>query len=66
VTIARETSGFRLPARGAVTYWGQNHPNNYGYETMLGRVQGNLISMPVLAELGDLKQFLFIAQAASY
>jgi alpha-glucosidase len=66
VTIAGETSGFRLPAGGSVTYWGQNHPNNYGYETMLGRIEGERMSMPVLVELEDVKHFLFVAQAASY
>ena len=66
VTVSGETSGFRLPAVGAVTYWGQNHPNNYGYETMLGRIEGERMSMPVLVELKELKHFLFVAQAASY
>jgi hypothetical protein len=66
VAIFGETSGFRLPADGGVTYWGQNHPNNYGYETLLGRVEGERMSIPVLAELKELKHFLFLAQAASY
>ncbi|HOX03778.1 MAG TPA: glycoside hydrolase family 97 N-terminal domain-containing protein [Candidatus Paceibacterota bacterium] len=66
VTISRETSGFRLPGSGAVAFWGQEHPNNYGYETMLGRVQSDRISMPVLVELEASKHFLFLAQAASY
>jgi alpha-glucosidase len=66
VTISGETSGFRLPSNGTVTYWGQNHPNNYGYETMLGRIESNRMSMPVLVELKALKHFLFVAQAASY
>jgi hypothetical protein len=64
VTIAGESSGFRLPAGGSVTYWGQNHPNNHGYETMLGRIEGERMSMPVLVELKDVKHFLFVAQAA--
>lgn len=66
VSISGETSGFRLAGEGAVAYWGQNHPNNYGYETPLGRVEGPRISMPVLAELKPLRHFLFVAQAASY
>ena len=65
VTISGETSGFRLPATGTVTYWGQNHPNNYGYETMLGRIEDARMSMPVLIELRELKHYLFVAQAAS-
>ena len=57
VTISGETSGFRLPAGGSVTYWGQNHPNNYGYETMLGRIEGERMSMPVLVELKEREAF---------
>jgi alpha-glucosidase len=63
--ITRETSTFPLVA-AKVKYWGQEHPNNYGYETALGPVTAERISMPVLAELGDRKHFLFLAQAASY
>lgn len=66
IAISGETSAFRLPATGPVTYWGQNHPNNYGYETMLGRINGNRMSIPVLAELEDQDHFVFLAQAASY
>ncbi|MCX8157544.1 MAG: glycoside hydrolase family 97 protein [Verrucomicrobiae bacterium] len=66
VKIRGETSGFRLPAGGRVKYWGQSHPNNYGYETMLGQVDSERVSMPLLAELEQARHFVFLAQAASY
>ena len=66
VSISGEASAFTLPSTGPVTYWGQNHPNNYGYETMLGRITGQRMSIPVLAELQDQDHFVFLAQAASY
>jgi alpha-glucosidase len=65
VEISAETSTFPLTGK-SVTYWGQAHPNNYGYETPLGPVTADRISMPVLAELKDRKHFVFVAQAASY
>ena len=63
--ISAETSTFPLSARN-VTYWGQAHPNNYGYETPLGPVTADRISMPVLAELKDRKHFVMVTQAATY
>ncbi|HEX7980495.1 MAG TPA: glycoside hydrolase family 97 N-terminal domain-containing protein [Gemmatimonadaceae bacterium] len=65
VDIASETTTFPL-AGTDVAYWGQPHPNNYGYETPLGPVTADRISMPVLAELKDRKHWLLVAQAASY
>jgi hypothetical protein len=50
VEIAGETTTFPLASKD-VKYWGQAHPNNYGYETPLGPVTADRISMPVLAEL---------------
>ena len=56
-----------IPFAGTtVTYWGQQHPNNYGYETPLGPVTADRISMPVLARLVDRGHFVLVAQAASY
>jgi alpha-glucosidase len=56
-----------VPLSGAnVTYWGQAHPNNYGYETPLGPVTADRISTPVLAELKDRRHFVFVAQAGTY
>ncbi|WCJ60650.1 glycoside hydrolase family 97 N-terminal domain-containing protein [Fontisphaera persica] len=66
VKIHGEASGFRLPSLGGIKYWGQSHPNNYGYETMLGQVDSERVSMPLLAELEDVRHFVFLAQAASY
>jgi alpha-glucosidase len=63
--ILGETTTFPL-AGNETTYWGQAHPNNYGYETALGPVTGDRISMPVLAELKDRQHFVLVAQAASY
>ena len=63
--IASEHTTFPLAGNG-VTYWGQPHPNNYGYETPLGPVTAERISMPVLAELAERGHFVLIAQAASY
>ena len=64
--ISGETTTFPLTA-GPMTSWGQAHPNNYGYETALGPVTADRISMPVLVELPEnRKHFLFVAQAASY
>ena len=65
VEITGETTTFPL-AGADVAYWGQPHPNNYGYETPLGPVTADRISMPVLAELGERKHWLLVAQAASY
>lgn len=65
IEISAETSTFPLAAR-TVTYWGQAHPNNYGYETPLGPVNAERLSMPVLAELKERRHFVFVAQAASY
>jgi alpha-glucosidase len=65
VEISVETTTFPLAAK-SFRYWGQAHPNNYGYETPLGPVTADRISMPVLAELADRKHFVLVAQAASY
>lgn len=65
IEISGETSAFDLSG-GEITYWGQKHPNSYGYETMLGPVTADRISMPVLARLGQRNHFVFVAQAASY
>ncbi|MBN2506793.1 MAG: glycoside hydrolase family 97 N-terminal domain-containing protein [Verrucomicrobia bacterium] len=66
VSISGEASGFQLPAGGEIAFWGQNHPNPYGYESMLGRMDGTRMSIPVLAELKSARHFVFLAQAASY
>jgi alpha-glucosidase len=65
VEISGETTTFPLTGTN-VRYWGQAHPNNYGYETQLGPITAERISMPVLAELADRNHFVLVAQAASY
>jgi alpha-glucosidase len=63
--VSAESTTFPLSGK-TVDYWGQAHPNNYGYETPLGPVTADRISMPVLAELKQRKHFVMVAQAASY
>ncbi len=65
VEISAESTTFPLASR-EIDYWGQAHPNDYGYETPLGPITADRISMPVLAELKDAKHFVLVAQAASY
>jgi alpha-glucosidase len=64
ITIIEESSIVNL-AGNNFTYWGQNHPNKYGYESALGPVEGEMISIPVLAELKDLSHFVLISQAGT-
>ncbi len=63
--ISGETTTFPLASQEVLT-WGQAHPNNYGYETALGPVTADHISMPVLAQLRERNHFVLLAQAASY
>ena len=63
--VPGETTTFPLGGT-EVTYWGQAHPNDYGYESPLGPITAERISMPVLAELKDRGHFVLVAQAASY
>jgi alpha-glucosidase len=65
VEIFSESTTFPLAARD-VAYWGQPHPNDYGYESQLGLLTAERISMPVLAELRDIRHFVLVAQAGSY
>jgi alpha-glucosidase len=65
VEISSEATTFPLASR-EVRYWGQAHPNNYGYETPLGPVTAERISMPVLAELTGIATYVLVAQAGSY
>jgi alpha-glucosidase len=48
------------------TYYGQNHPNRYGYESALGPIDGERMSNPVLAHLKDKNHFVLMGQAATY
>ena len=65
VEITGEGTTFPLQGRD-VRYWGQAHPNDYGYESPLGPLTADRISMPVLAELKDRRHFVLVAQAATY
>ena len=65
ITIHDETSSVHLAGEN-FTFWGQSHPNRYGYEGALGPVESELISIPVLAELKDRGHFVLISQAATY
>lgn len=48
------------------TYYGQNHPNRYGYESALGPIDGERMSNPVLAHLKDKNHYMLMGQAATY
>ena len=65
VTFLGESSSVHLEGE-RLAYWGQAHPNSYGYETRLGPVTADQISIPVLAHLQDSDHYIFIAQAATY
>ncbi|MBN1108901.1 MAG: glycoside hydrolase family 97 N-terminal domain-containing protein [Bacteroidales bacterium] len=65
VTIHYENSTVAL-AGNDFTYWGQPHPNRYGYESALGPIEDDMLSTPVLAQLKDSKHFALIGQAATY
>jgi alpha-glucosidase len=47
-------------------YYGQNHPNRYGYESALGPIDGERMSNPVLAHIKDFNHFVLMGQAATY
>lgn len=63
--ISDESSAIHL-AGEHFTYWGQEHPNSYGYETRLGPITGKRMSIPVLAHLADRQHFVLLGQAATY
>jgi alpha-glucosidase len=64
ITIHDESSTVHLAGEN-FNYWGQPHPNRYGYESALGPIEDELISIPVLAELKDRGHFVLIGQAAT-
>lgn len=65
IEIYEENSAILLAGEN-FTYWGQNHPNKYGYESALGPIDGDLMSNPVLAQLKDSEHFVLMGQAATY
>jgi len=65
IEIFEENSSIHL-AGNNFTYWGQNHPNKYGYESALGPIDGEMMSNPVLAHIRDHDHFVLMGQAATY
>jgi len=65
IEFSGESSSINL-ADTNLTYYGQNHPNRYGYESALGPIDGELMSNPVLAHLKDKNHFILMGQAATY
>jgi alpha-glucosidase len=64
VEIMEESSAIKLAGEN-FTYYGQNHPNRYGYESALGQIGGERMSNAVLAHLKDQDHFVLMAQAAT-
>jgi alpha-glucosidase len=62
--ISGENSSISLSGEH-FTFFGQNHPNRYGYESALGPVEGGRMSNPVLAHLKDRDHFILMGQAAA-
>lgn len=65
IDILEESSAIHL-AGEHFTYWGQDHPNSYGYESALGEITGPRMSIPVLAHLQDCRHYVLMGQAATY
>lgn len=64
IEFSGEISSINL-ADSNLTYYGQNHPNRYGYESALGPIDGERMSNPVLAHLKDINYFVLMGQAAT-
>jgi hypothetical protein len=64
IEMIEESSAINL-AGANFTYYGQNHPNKYGYESALGPIDGERMSNAVLAHLKDQDHFVLMAQAAT-
>lgn len=64
IEISGETSAIQLAGEN-FTYWGQNHPNRYGYESALGPIDGEMMSNPVLAHIKNHNHFVLMGQAAT-
>ncbi|MGD9555796.1 MAG: glycoside hydrolase family 97 N-terminal domain-containing protein [Mangrovibacterium sp.] len=64
IEILEESSAINLAGEN-FTYYGQNHPNRYGYESALGPIDGDQMSNPVLAHLKDHNHFVLMGQAAT-
>jgi len=56
-----------LNVAGKPVYWGQAHPNQYGNENPLGRIDdAGAFSLALLCELAESKHWILLAQAATY
>jgi len=64
IEITEETTAFHVA--GEPVYWGQGHPNRYGYEDALGRIDKEAFSLALLCELKESKHWVLLAQAATY
>lgn len=65
VEILREASGFNLA--DLPVFWGQKHPNNHGYESVLNKMDtGNAFSLALLCEMKEAKHWVLLAQAGTY
>lgn len=65
IEILREASGFNVA--GEPVYWGQTHPNPYGYENKLSKInRANAFSLALLCEMKKSKHWVLLAQAATY
>ena len=64
IEISGESSAINLAGENFV-YYGQNHPNRYGYESALGPITGDRMSNAVLAHIKDHNHFVLMAQAAT-
>ena len=64
IQITAEATAFHVAGQPA--YWGQSHPNAYGYEFPLGRINHQSYSLALLCELAESKHWVLLAQAATY
>jgi alpha-glucosidase len=64
IEIGEEATAFQVAGKPA--YWGQTHPNAYGYEFPLGRIDHEAYSLALLCELAESKHWVLLAQAATY
>jgi len=65
IEFSGESSSIQLAGEN-LTFYGQNHPNRYGYESALGPIDSEQMSNPVLAHLKDKNHFVLMGQAATY
>jgi len=64
IEITGEATAFHVA--GEPVYWGQGHPNRYGYEDPLGRIDKKAFSLALLCELKASNHWVLLAQAATY